>query len=206
LQLFSYFLFFLPFPTQHNIYKTQEENYILLQYDVIQSNIIFKNPWIQLYQDKIETRNGKTIDYTWYKASDVVVIVPFLDSSTLIMIRQYRYPLRKVLLEFPAGHIENGEDVKEAAKRELLEETGYLAKELRYLYTYHPSVSKSRQLVHIFKGEGLIENESKHDSTEDIISVDTVSIIELKDMITKRKIESAGTLLAYLICCTGIYQ
>jgi ADP-ribose pyrophosphatase len=121
------------------------------------------------------------------------------------MIRQYRYPLRKILLEFPAGQIENDEDMKEAAKRELLEETGYLAKEIQYIYTYHPSVSKSRQLVHIFKGEGLMENESKHDSTEDIISVDTVSIIELKDMIRKRKIESAGTLLAYLICCTGIY-
>lgn len=181
--------------------------YYMLPYysKTIQSNVIFKNPWIELYQDKIETRNGNTMDYTWYEASDVVVIVPFLDSDTLIMIRQYRYPLRKILLEFPAGHIENDEDMKEAAKRELLEETGYLAKEIQYIYTYHPSVSKSRQLVHIFKGEGLMENESKHDSTEDIISVDTVSIIELKDMIRKRKIESAGTLLAYLICCTGIY-
>jgi len=84
----------------------------------IQSNVIFKNPWIELYQDKIETRNGNTMDYTWYEASDVVVIVPFLDSDTLIMIRQYRYPLRKILLEFPAGHIENDEDMKEAAKRE----------------------------------------------------------------------------------------
>jgi ADP-ribose pyrophosphatase len=181
--------------------------YYMLPYysKTIKSNVIFKNPWIELYQDKIETRNGNTMDYTWYKASDVVVIVPFLDSDTLIMIRQYRYPLRKVLLEFPAGHIENDEDMKEAAKRELLEETGYLAKEIQYMYTYHPSVSKSRQLVHIFKGEGLMEKESKHDSSEDIVSVDTVSIIELKDMIRKRKIESAGTLLAYLICCTRIY-
>ena len=61
-----------------------------------QSDLIFKNPWIELYQDKIETRNGNTTDYTWYKASDVVVIVPFLNSDSLIMIRQYRYPLRKV--------------------------------------------------------------------------------------------------------------
>jgi len=159
-----------------------------------------------LYQDKIETRNGNTTDYTWYKASDVVVIVPFLNSDSLIMIRQYRYPLRKVLLEFPAGHIENGEDMNEAAERELLEETGYLAKQVRHIYTYHPSVSKSRQLVHIFKGEGLIKNESKNDITEDIISIDTVSRTELRDMIKERKIESAGTLLAYLICCTGIYE
>jgi ADP-ribose pyrophosphatase len=171
-----------------------------------QSDLIFKNPWIELYQDKIETRNGNAIDYTWYKAPDVVVIVPFLNSDSLIMIRQYRYPLRKVFLEFPAGHIENGEDMNEAAIRELLEETGYLAKKVRYIYTYHPSVSKSRQLVHIFKAEDLIKSESKNDITEDIISIDTLSLTELRDMIKERKIESAGTLLAYLICCTGIYE
>ena len=168
----------------------------------IQSNVIFKNPWIELYQDKIETRNGNTTDYTWYKASDVVVIVPFLNSDSLIMIRQYRYPLRKVLLEFPAGHIENGEDMNEAAERELLEETGYLAKQVRHIYTYHTSVSKSRQLVHIFKGEGLIKNESKNDITEDIISIDTVSRTELRDMIKERKIVSACcyiTSLSYLL-------
>ena len=180
----------------------------MLPYDskTIQSNLIFKNPWIELYQDKIETRNGNTMYYTWYKASDVVVIVPFLNTDTLIMIRQYRYPLRKVLLEFPAGHIENGEGMNKAAKRELLEETGYLAKEIRYIYTYHPSVSKSRQLVHIFKAEDLIENKSNHDSTEEILTIESVAVKELKDMIKEKKIENAGTLLAYLICCTGIYE
>jgi ADP-ribose pyrophosphatase len=173
----------------------------------IQSSLIFKNPWIELYQDKIKKRNGNIVYYTWYKASDVVVIVPFLNRDTLIMISQYRYPLQKVLLEFPAGHIENGEDMNKAAKRELLEETGYVANEIQYMYTYHPSVSRSRQLVHIFKAEGLIEkNESNHDSTEDIITVETVFVKELKAKIKERKIESAGTLLAYLICCTGIYE
>jgi ADP-ribose pyrophosphatase YjhB (NUDIX family) len=67
------------------------------------------------------------------------------------MIRQYRYPLRKVLLEFPAGHIEDGEEGEKTDKRELLEETGYIAKEIQHVYKYHPSVSKSRQLVHIYE-------------------------------------------------------
>ena len=170
----------------------------------IESTLIFGNPWIELYYDKVETKNGNTMHYTWYRCSDVVVIVPFLDVNTLVMIKQYRYPTRKIFLEFPAGHIENAEEIHEAAKRELLEETGYLAKEIRYIYTYHPSVSRSRQLVHIFKAEGLIEDKQTLDSTEQIIRVETVDIDQLKYMIKRKKIKSAGTLLAYFISCSGI--
>ncbi|PWU82275.1 MAG: hypothetical protein DLM72_02605 [Candidatus Nitrosopolaris wilkensis] len=170
----------------------------------IRSDLIFQNPWIELYQDKVEIRTGKIMHYTWYKSSDVAIIVPFLNKDTLVMLRQYRYPLHKVLLEFPAGHIEKGENIENTAKRELLEETGYLAKEIQHVYTYHPSVSKSRQLVHIFRTKDLIEDKSNKDDTEDIIGVEIVSIEELKNMIIERKIESAGTLIAYLICCTGI--
>ena len=171
---------------------------------IIQKELIFRNPWIELYQDKVETRTGKVLDYTWYKSSDVVVIVPFVERDNLVMIRQYRYPLKKVLLEFPAGHIENGEDAAKTAKRELLEETGYIANKIDYVYTYHPSVSKSSQLVYIFRASDLIEKKANHKGGEDIIRKEIVSVGELENMIRQRRIESAGTLLAYLICCSGI--
>lgn len=170
----------------------------------IQSDLIFQNPWIELYQDKVEIRTGKMMHYTWYKSSDVVVIVPFLDNDTLVMIRQYRYPLHKVLLEFPAGHIEKNEDAEKTARRELLEETGYLAKEIEELYVYHPSVSISKQLVHVFRAKDLLKEESKHDTMEDIRTIQIVSLKKLMEMVRIRKIDSAGTLIAYLICCTGI--
>src|SRR3989442_14433515 len=72
------------------------------------------------------------------------------------------------------------------------------------IYTYHSSVSKSRQLVHIFRAKDLIEDKSNHDGIEDIIRLEIVSIEELKNMIKERRIQNAGTLIAYLICCTGI--
>jgi ADP-ribose pyrophosphatase len=75
-----------------------------------------------------------------YKSSDVAVIVPFLENDNLVMIRQYRYPLRKVLLEFPAGHIENGDDAAKAAERELLEETGYMTNNIDYVHICVPSI------------------------------------------------------------------
>jgi len=157
---------------------------------------------MELHEDKVEVRPGKITDYTWYRTPDVAVIVPFIDKNTLVMIRQYRHPLRKVLLEFPAGHIENNEDAEKTATRELLEETGYHAREINY----NPSVNISKQLIHIFRGRNLVkgEYERDNDSVEDIRKVEILSIEELKRMIIAGKVENAGTLIAYLICCTGM--
>lgn len=174
----------------------------------LESRLIYKNPWIKLHEDKVRTPSGKTMLYSWYESADVVVVVPFLDDSTLVMIKQYRYPLHKALLEFPAGHIENGENPKDTAVRELAEETGYHSKEIEYVYAYHPSVSKTRQVVYVFKAKELTTREEgmgslSHESTEDI-KVEKVKVKELAHMITNKKIENAGTLIAYLICCTKL--
>jgi ADP-ribose pyrophosphatase len=182
-----------------------------MTYDLktLESRIIIKKPWIKLHEDKVRTPSGKTMLYSWYESADVVVVVPFLDDSTLVMIKQYRYPLHKALLEFPAGHIENGENPKDTAVRELAEEIGYHSKEIEHVYTYHPSVSKTRQVVYVFKAKELTTEEEeeegvgrlRHECTEDI-KVEKVKVDELAQMITNKKIENAGTLIAYLICCT----
>jgi ADP-ribose pyrophosphatase len=88
--------------------------------------------------DRIVRRQGRKKNWSLhrYKSSNVAVIIPFITGNTLIMIRQYRYPLRKVLLGFPAGHIEYNENPEKTAKRELLEETGYFANQIEHVYSY----------------------------------------------------------------------
>jgi ADP-ribose pyrophosphatase len=168
----------------------------------LENNRIYENRWITLYQDKVQvSSSGNTIEYTWYKSPDVVVIVPFFDENTLVMIKQFRYPLQKILLEFPAGHINHGENVLTTAKRELLEETGYIAKILEHVYSYHPSVSKSRQVVHLFKATDLTKDKPRYESTEVITDIETIPVRRLKELIKDKKVENAGTLIAYLICC-----
>lgn len=159
--------------------------------------------YMELYQDRIRAPNGRELSYTFYRSSDVAIVVPFLDEKKLVMIKQYRYPLEKIMLEFPAGHVEKGESPLVTARRELKEETGFDAKKIKHVYSYHPSVSKSRQIVHVFSATGLSEGDTKHDSTEDI-RVETVSVSSLGRMIRAQKVENAGTLIAYLLCCTGI--
>jgi ADP-ribose pyrophosphatase len=161
-----------------------------------------KTVFIDVYQDRIRTPKGKVLTYTRYQASDVVIVVPFLGYGRLLMIRQYRYPIGKVLLEFPAGHVDSGEDPLDAAKRELEEETGYAAKRVEYVYSYHPSVSRTKQSVHVFRATGLArKTATRHDSGEQI-SMTTVTAAKLRQLITNRKVENAGTLIAYLLCCS----
>ena len=83
------------------------------------------------------------------------------------------------------------------------EETGYRAKKVRHVYSYHPSVSKSRQVVHVFSATGLVPGETMYDSTEEI-EVEIVKIARLEKMIRRQEVENAGTLVAYLLCCMGI--
>ena len=103
--------------------------------------------------------------------------------------------------------MENNEEPEKTAIRELLEETGYHAREIEEIYTYNPSVNISRQLIHIFRGKDLVKVEYEHDSNsvEDIRKVEIVSIEELQRMIKAGEVENAGTLIAYLICCTEIF-
>lgn len=159
--------------------------------------------YMKLYQDRVRTPKGRTLKYTHYSSSDVVVVVPFLDPRRVVMIKQYRYPLNKVMLEFPAGHVEKSESPLVTAKRELREETGYRASTIEHIYDYHPSVSKSRQTVRIFRATGLADGKTYHEGTEDI-SVKIVKVEDLTKMITEKKVENAGTLIAYLLCCTGM--
>jgi ADP-ribose pyrophosphatase len=175
-------------------------------WECLESRVVFKagdgkTVYIDLYQDKVRTPKANIITYTKYHASDVVIVVPFLGRGRLLMIRQFRYPIGKVLLEFPADHVDRGEDPLDTARRELDEETGYGAKKVEYVYSYHPSVSRTRQSVHVFRATGLARSSAtKHDSGEQI-SMEKVTIKQLRQLIAKGKVENAGTLIAYLLCC-----
>lgn len=162
-----------------------------------------KTTFMELYQDKVRTPSGKVLTYTKFHSSDVVVVVPFLDDGRLVMIRQYRYPLDKILLEFPAGHVESGEDAIATAGRELEEETGYKAAKIEAVYKYHPSVSRTKQLVHVYRATGLTAGKMKHEGGEDI-RVEILTVEQLRQMIARGEVENAGTLISYLLCCTGI--
>ena len=105
--------------------------------------------------DRVRQPDGREARREYIRHPGAVVIVPILDNGELVLERQFRYPLRRVFLEFPAGKIEAGEDVLITGRRELLEETGFTASDWRHLGLLHPCIGYSDERIEIFSARGL---------------------------------------------------
>ncbi|MFH1713229.1 MAG: NUDIX hydrolase [Candidatus Jacksonbacteria bacterium] len=128
-----------------------------------------------------------------------VAIVPVLENRKIVLIKQYRYLANNFLWEIPAGGIKKGESKKQAALRELQEETGFAAKKLIYLTNYYTNIGTSNLKVNLFLAAGLQKTKQNLEKTEDI-QITIISLKTAKNMILKRQIINgfavAGILLA----------
>ena len=150
------------------------------------------------YSDEIilpDGRNAKR-DYVQYPAA--AVILPFLDDKRVLLVEQYRYPIQKTLLELPAGKIDDpNEPAEKAAHRELLEETGYSADEIQYLFSYYPAVGYSTEIIHAYKASGLSAGNQSPDEDE-FIDVSVYPLDQVLELIEKGEIQDAKTILTLL--------
>ena len=121
-------------------------------------------------------------------------IIPFLSDKEILMVRQYRYALGRETLEIPAGKLDPGESPDQCVRRELLEETGYEAGKIEWVYTYAPALGYSNELIHIYAGRQLRKADTVID-TREIASVEKIALEKLKAMIKERLILDGKTLL-----------
>ena len=126
-----------------------------------------------------------------------VMIVPLLDDGSLVMERQCRYPLQQVLLEFPAGKIDPGEDRLACARRELLEETGYRAREWARAAVMHNAPAYSNELIEVWFARGLTLGERHLDEGE---FLDVVAVPEstLESLAARGELTDAKSLIGLL--------
>lgn len=103
-----------------------------------------------------------------------VCIIPVLDNGDLVMVKQYRKPLEKIIYEFPAGKIDPNESPLETAKRELQEETGYTASEWVEIGETIPSPGYSTEILHLYIARGLKSGEQNLDHSE-FVEVENIS-------------------------------
>ncbi|UCV07104.1 NUDIX domain-containing protein [Dechloromonas denitrificans] len=121
----------------------------------ISSTTVFKGALLEVRKDQVLLPNGKESIREYIVHPGAVVVLAFLKNGNLLFERQFRYPLRRVFLELPAGKIDPGEAIIDTARRELLEETGYTASEWEYLGVMHPCIGYSDERIEIFSARGL---------------------------------------------------
>ncbi len=117
--------------------------------------IVYKNPWVNLYIDKVQFPGGRIIEKHHildFEKEAVAVLVKNAQDQ-LLLVHAYRYPTDSIEWEIPAGGLDNGESILEAAKREVWEESGYETSNHELIYSYYPMNGISNKVFHIVRSE-----------------------------------------------------
>ncbi len=123
--------------------------------ETLSSELVFDGQLLKVHRDRVRMPDGVESLREWIAHPGAVVLIAELDNGKLLFERQYRYPLRRVFLELPAGKIDPGEHVLDTARRELREETGYKARLWRHLGTLHTCIGYSDERIEVFLAQGL---------------------------------------------------
>jgi ADP-ribose pyrophosphatase len=158
---------------------------------------VLKGHFLHAFRDQVRLPNGDTATREYVIHPGAVMIIALLNDGRLVMERQYRYPVQQVMIEFPAGKLDAGEDRLACAQRELLEETGYRAKEWAHAGVLHPVISYSTEFIDIWFARGLSLGERRLDEGE-FLDVFTASLDELLAWSREGKLTDAKTLTGLL--------
>lgn len=148
--------------------------------------------WIELRQDTVQLPDGSTATREYLRHSGAVAVVPVLDDGSLVLVRQYRYPVQKVLLEFPAGKLESGEDTLACGRRELQEETGYVAREWAFGGEIQNAAAYSTESIWIWFARGLQPGPARPDSGEFVETL-TLTQAELEALCDRGELPDVKT-------------
>jgi ADP-ribose pyrophosphatase len=121
----------------------------------VSSEPVFDGKLLKVNRDTVRLSGGHEAVREWIAHPGAVVIIALLDNGQLLFERQFRYPLRQIFMELPAGKIDPSEHPLDTARRELREETGYKARTWRHLGTTHPCIGYSDERIEIFWAQGL---------------------------------------------------
>lgn len=164
----------------------------------LHSENVFDGALLKVKKDTVALPNGKKATREWIEHPGAVAVVPICNDGKIALVRQYRYPVGKVMLEVPAGKLDSGEHPDECVIRELKEETGYTAQKIRKLTSIATTPGFSNEMIHLYVAENLITGKQCPDEDE-FIHVVKYTKEEIKNMIQNGKINDAKSLLALLL-------
>jgi ADP-ribose pyrophosphatase len=137
-----------------------------LREECVASATLHRGKFLTLKQDIVRLPDGKQAGREYVLHPGAVMMIPLFDDGTVLMERQFRYPVGEVMLEFPAGKLDPQEGALRCGERELREETGYSAARWDYLTRIHPVISYSTEFIDVFLARGLTHGEAELDDGE----------------------------------------
>ena len=152
---------------------------------------------VNVYLDRAELHDGSIVKREVVEHPGGVTILPVDSDGNCYMVRQFRYPFGRMMLEAPAGKLERGEDHRLCAVRELSEETGFTAGELVYMGSCCTSPGFSTEVLHIYLALDLQAGES-HPDQDEFLNVEKISLRQLVEMVMSGEIDDAKTIAAVL--------
>ena len=127
--------------------------------------------FLEVRRDDVKLPDGSTSTREYIRHSGAVAVIPLLEDGRCVLVRQYRYPIGKILLEWPAGKLDTGEQQLACAMRELQEETGYTALEWAYGGEIHNAPAYSDESIWLWFARGLVAGEKHLDEGEFVETV-----------------------------------
>ena len=152
---------------------------------------------LDVRRDTVRLPDGRQATREYIVHSGAVAVVPILDDGRLVVVRQYRYPVGRAMLEFPAGKIDPGEPPFDCAVRELAEETGYRAREWARAGVLHNAIAYSTERIEIWFARGLQVGNAQLDEGE-FLDVQALSTAELNALAGRGELTDAKTLVGLL--------
>lgn len=155
---------------------------------------IFQGKIISLQVDEVRLPNGATATREIVRHPGAVAVIALVDDKMLV-VEQYRKPFDKNLVEIPAGKLDAGEEPMEAAKRELAEETGYTAGQIRLLSSFYTSPGFADEKIYLYLAEQLEAGEVHLDEDE-FLDCRAVTLEEAEQLVAEGRIGDAKTIMA----------
>lgn len=159
---------------------------------------LYRSPWCSFRVDEVRLPDGAEIGYGVLESAGFAAVVPVTDEGNVVLVRQWRQPAGSFTLELPGGGLEGGEEPREAARRELLEETGYRAEDLSYLALVHTSPGRSTEVCHLFRCRAVRDLAGPRPEPTEFVSVVEMPLTQAVGEVFSGGITAATTALGLL--------
>lgn len=163
----------------------------------VETEQVVDGKYIRMHTDRVRLPDGSTSHREYILHPGAVVIAAFIDAQTLVFEHQYRYALGRHFIELPAGKIDSGEAPLATARRELLEETGYVSEQWQHLVTMHPTIGYANEHIELFVAHDVRYVGHKRDEGE-FLEVFTMTINEAVARVGRGEITDTKTAYALL--------